>query len=288
MTVTALATAVPDRYIQSQTEFNINVASMMAWFPGFVAELNATVDDINIKAADAAAGGASAAIWVSGAAYTAGQTRWSPANFGTYRRKTTSSAGVTDPSIDTTNWASTYVMTAPVFAGLMTGGSLTLAGMGARISADFSNTTLANRCLFKSSTVNGSTNIEVIPNGTSAVSSVTVNNNSDPDNGSRCQIFTSAAAATISSTKRGTGSYLPLSIQTGDLERIGISAAGAVTVPQTLDVTGVLTATAGVVFGSFTTATRPSHANGKAIRVGDGAGGQVCQMSHGGAWIYLG
>jgi len=46
---------------------------------------------------------AGAVAWVSGTTYAIGDTRYSPINFQTYRR-TTSGAGTTDPSLDSTNW----------------------------------------------------------------------------------------------------------------------------------------------------------------------------------------
>ena len=55
--------------------------------------------------AQAAAEAASAATkWVSGTTYAEGVVVWSPADFASYRRKTTG-AGTTDPSADSTNWA---------------------------------------------------------------------------------------------------------------------------------------------------------------------------------------
>lgn len=56
------------------------------------------------NSAAAAAASVGSAQWVSGTTYNAGQVVWSPANFLTYRRKTTG-AGTTDPSLDATNWA---------------------------------------------------------------------------------------------------------------------------------------------------------------------------------------
>lgn len=46
---------------------------------------------------------AGAVAWVSGTTYAIGDTRYSPINFQTYRR-TTTGAGTTDPSADSTNW----------------------------------------------------------------------------------------------------------------------------------------------------------------------------------------
>lgn len=54
--------------------------------------------------ASSAALSAGAVVWVSGLTYTAGETRYSPLDFMTYRRKTTG-AGTTDPSLDSSNWA---------------------------------------------------------------------------------------------------------------------------------------------------------------------------------------
>jgi len=57
------------------------------------------------SAASALSASQTATAWVSGTTYAIGDTRWSPVNFLTYRRKT-AGAGTTDPSLDSTNWAS--------------------------------------------------------------------------------------------------------------------------------------------------------------------------------------
>lgn len=51
----------------------------------------------------AAASAANAVAWVSGTTYAAGDVRFSPIDFQSYRRLVTG-AGTTDPSLDTTNW----------------------------------------------------------------------------------------------------------------------------------------------------------------------------------------
>ncbi len=51
----------------------------------------------------ASASAANAAPWVSGTTYAAGEVRYSPLNFQSYRRLIAGS-GTTDPSLDTTNW----------------------------------------------------------------------------------------------------------------------------------------------------------------------------------------
>lgn len=59
--------------------------------------------EANAARAEAAAGEVANTVWVSGTSYTAGQVRYSPADFLSYRRKT-NGAGTTDPSMDATNW----------------------------------------------------------------------------------------------------------------------------------------------------------------------------------------
>jgi len=54
--------------------------------------------------ASAADATANAVLWVSAGSYTAGQNRYSPINYLTYRAITTHSGETTDPSADTTNW----------------------------------------------------------------------------------------------------------------------------------------------------------------------------------------
>jgi len=54
--------------------------------------------------ADNAASAAGATVWVSAAAYTAGDGVSSPVDFQTYRAKLTHSGVATDPSADATNW----------------------------------------------------------------------------------------------------------------------------------------------------------------------------------------
>ena len=57
-------------------------------------------------AANTAVNASNATQWVSGGSYTAGQVVWSPINFQSFRAKTTHSGITTDPSADSTRWAS--------------------------------------------------------------------------------------------------------------------------------------------------------------------------------------
>jgi hypothetical protein len=96
-----------------------NVAdTWVAALPTFGTECNAVAGEINIDAstaqtaantataaASAATAAANAVLWVSGTTYSIGNVVFSPINFLSYRRKT-NGAGTTDPSLDSTNWAS--------------------------------------------------------------------------------------------------------------------------------------------------------------------------------------
>lgn len=99
-----------------QPDFDEAMAGYMTQLPISVTQMNslgtyvdaqaaivaaAAVDAAANAAAAIAAGGAT--VWVSGATYTAGNVRYSPIDFKSYRRKT-NGAGTTDPSADQTNW----------------------------------------------------------------------------------------------------------------------------------------------------------------------------------------
>ncbi len=78
----------------SEAAFNTKADALGPALSTMITQINTALGVTNISA------------WVSGAAYTAGTSVvWSLINFRPYRRKTTSSAGTTDPSLDTTNWA---------------------------------------------------------------------------------------------------------------------------------------------------------------------------------------
>ncbi len=88
----------------SEAAFNTKADALGPALSTMITQINTALGVTNISA------------WVSGAAYTAGTSVvWSPINFQAYRRKTTSSAGTTDPSIDTTNWSPVSSVTAPQF-----------------------------------------------------------------------------------------------------------------------------------------------------------------------------
>lgn len=103
MPITALPTP-PNR--NSPTTFADDGDEFLGALPAFGTELNTLTDTVVAAEANciAAAAAAGATIWVSGTTYAAGNARYSPIDFQTYRRKT-AGAGTTDPSLDSTNWA---------------------------------------------------------------------------------------------------------------------------------------------------------------------------------------
>jgi hypothetical protein len=117
-------------------------------------------------------------------------------------------------------------------------GNLTFTGTGNRITGDFSNSTVANRVLFQSSTTNGITSVTAIPNGTATDARFAVNNNSDPTNSNGIQILANATEARIQATNFGTASAFPMTFYTGGSERVKIDTSGNLLVGTTSSVPG--------------------------------------------------
>lgn len=107
-----------------------------------------------------------------------------------------------------------------------TTGTMTFTATGARIIGDFSNNTQTSRLLFQTSTSNGNTIVGAIPNGTSTSSSFGVFNSSDPTNAARLRVAISNTSANIISEITGTGTYLPITFQTNNAERMRLDTSG--------------------------------------------------------------
>ena len=125
-------------------------------------------------------------------------------------------------------------------------GNATFTGTGNRIYGDFSNATIANRVAFQTSTTNGNSNLSIIPNGTSTTAALNAYNNQDPTNASYIAVGTggSGTEAQIISGIRGTGTYLPLTFYTNNLQRMRLDTSGNLGIGNTpsgtykLEVTG--------------------------------------------------
>jgi hypothetical protein len=109
-------------------------------------------------------------------------------------------------------------------------GNLTFTGTGNRITGDFSNATAANRVSFQSSTTNGATIVNLLPNGTGTAAQLIAYSSADPTNSSfgQFRIGTDFNELRISSGILGTGTYLPMTFHTGGSERMRIDTSGNV------------------------------------------------------------
>lgn len=108
------------------------------------------------------------------------------------------------------------------------GNTINIAASGARITGDFSNATRSNRVMFQTSTLNDSTLVKAIPNGTATTSAFQVGNNSTPDNQSQGAFAAGLDSIRIASEIVGSGTYLPMTFYTGGAERLRIDATGKV------------------------------------------------------------
>jgi hypothetical protein len=138
-------------------------------------------------------------------------------------------------------------------------GNLQFSSLGARITGDFSNATVANRVSFQTSTTNGNTVLNLIPNGTGTVCAFGMDSDSTFTNSSTGSLNLIASTdVRLSAGIRGTGTYLPLTMYTGGSERVRIDTSGNVLVGATTPYSGTVsnvTASTGVDIGSSSTAT---------------------------------
>ena len=101
--------------------------------------------------------------------------------------------------------------------------SLNFSGTGNRITGDFSNATAASRVAFQSSTLNGNTLVNLIPNGTAAISRWGAHNGSDQANSGVASFGITSVATEIVSTANGTGTTLPFRVVIGSTEAVRVS-----------------------------------------------------------------
>lgn len=106
------------------------------------------------------------------------------------------------------------------------------------IQGDFDNATLNNRTKLQTTTTNATTNVYVVPNGSSTSAGVSVANNSSLTNASKIVMATNGTTDTqIISGVNGSGTYLPLSFYTNNTLAMQIGTNGQMTVAATANPT---------------------------------------------------
>jgi hypothetical protein len=148
---------------------------------------------------------------------------------------------------------------AGTFSSLGSAGNLAFTGTGNRITADFSNATVANRTMFQTSTTNGITRISGIPNGSGLGTLFTAYGLNDPTNSPTLSIYQNSSASAIISSITGTGTYTPLTFSTNGSERLRIFTSGGVSIGNTTDpgaanlsVTGAITSSSASIASAST------------------------------------
>lgn len=113
------------------------------------------------------------------------------------------------------------ISSTPTFGGMTLSGNLTFSSTGRRIFGDFSNSTIINRTLFQSSTTDGSTTITALPNGAALQAGFRFYTTSDPTNASFLGLaVTDGLSANFTSSKTGTGTFLPIAFTVNAAERM--------------------------------------------------------------------
>jgi hypothetical protein len=113
--MTPAPTPAPQR--SDRTTFSSRVDAFVTWLITAVSEFSAAMSNVSANATDAANSANSAAsslaaavsaagvsLWVANTAYATGVSKYSPADFRTYRSRAAVNSAV-DPSLDPTNWA---------------------------------------------------------------------------------------------------------------------------------------------------------------------------------------
>ena len=113
-----------------------------------------------------------------------------------------------------------------ILASPVVTGNLTLDGSARRIIADFNNSVLSDRTMFKTSATNGNTSVRSIPDGTSTTSSFGSYNNSNADNSGIILMVSSATNAFIQSTRTGTAAIQPLSLRINTVDHHMLTTSG--------------------------------------------------------------
>lgn len=112
-------------------------------------------------------------------------------------------------------------------------GNLTFDGLLRRILGDFSNVTGSSRVSLQTSTVNGGTTVNALPNGSGNFANYAVFDSSDADNAGYGYFGINATDVRININKTGTGTAKPLRIYTNSTNRFEIGVDGNVGINKT-------------------------------------------------------
>ena len=99
-------------------------------------------------------------------------------------------------------------------------------GSAKRIVGDFTNTTIADRTMFQTSTANSNTSVRAIPSGTATGGGFGAHNNSDPTNSGFVSIGINNTNAFLQSTAVGSGTTIPLVFTMGATEGARFDISG--------------------------------------------------------------
>jgi hypothetical protein len=139
------------------------------------------------------------------------------------------SAGSATTAGTVTTAAQPNITSTGTLTSVPTSGNLTFSSTGQRILGDMTNATFTNRVAFQTTTVNGSTNIHAIPNGSGTQSGFKAESDATFANG---QFFSmdivGGSDARFNSSIRGTGSYVPMTFWTSGAEKMRIDTVGNV------------------------------------------------------------
>ena len=106
-------------------------------------------------------------------------------------------------------------------------GNVNFSGTGHRILGDFTTGTFTNRPAFQTTVTNSATNIHAIPNGVGTGAGFKAESDATFANGQVIAIdIVGGTDARLSSSIRGTGTYVPLTFYTGGSERIRVDTNG--------------------------------------------------------------
>jgi len=219
--------AIADAFNAAQQPFGQELNALAAWERVTAANVFSDATSAASSAASAMAANGAANVWVSGT-YAAGDVRWSPIDYKSYRCKNAGSRTI-DPSLDPTNWA--------LLAGQ---GDVTQAG-----SQSLSNKTIVNPLIDGTITED----VYTITDG----AAVDIN----PANGS-IQFWTLGANRTPTATSLANGQSVELLIADGAAYAVTWSTIGVVWadgLAPTLPTTGyariLLSKSGGVVRGAW-------------------------------------